>query len=505
VDQDGDPRGIAYGEHVWDIDDQWKLFLEGAYFSDETFVDAFERSLAQNSREFRNDVFLQGTDANSVLSFEAGVEANDFLVNQYLLQSQGYSVIKQPELKYTRINDDLLSGEFPGMLAWTQEWRLTRMYMNFNEPTAREMGFDTVERAREAFGLLPDESLADRLRAQGYTESGVLRADTRHEFSTRLELGPVNVMPFVVGRGTIYDTSFEDFSGDADESYRLFGAGGVRAATTLQHVDNSVDNDFFDLHRVRHIIEPNVTAWGTASTVDQNDLPLYDDHVESLSDGAAVKLGVMQTWQTQRGGPGRMRSVDFLKVNAEYVESSGDADRESPIMRFFDSMPEYSLLGDFGTLDVMWQVSDALALSFNEIYDAEIGQSARTSVGGVVKHSEDFSSYAELRYLNARDITLLDLGVEYRLTTRYAVSTSLTFDTDEGDVQTVQGTIRRRFPTNTLGVTVRYNNIDGETSVGVVFEPQGAAESRASALRRHRRAEDMTLIEGTSAARPALE
>jgi hypothetical protein len=499
VEQDGDTRGLIYGEHVWDIDDQWMLFIEGAYFSDETFVDAFQRDLGQNSREFRNNVFLQGTDANAVLSLEAGIEANDFTVNQYLLQSPGYSTIKQPELRYSRVNDDLLSGDFPGLLSWSQDWRLSRMYLNFTEPTARELGFDNIERAREAFGLLPDQSLADRLRAEGYTESAVMRADTRHEFSSRFELGPVNLIPFVVARGTVYDRDFEDYSADADDSYRLFGAAGMRASTTIQHVDNSVDSKLFDLHRVRHIIEPNVTAWSSASTVDQNDLPVYDEHVESLADGSAVKFGVMQTWQTQRGGLGRTRSVDFLKLNVEYVESSSDADRESPISRFFDAFPEYSLLGDFATADLVWQVSDAFALSFNEIYDFEINQSARTSVGGVVKHSEEFSSYAEARYINARDITLVDFGVEYKFTSRYSLSSSVTLDTDEGDVQTVQGTLRRRFPTNTLGVTVRYNNIDGDTSVGVVFEPQGMVESRSAALRRRLRAEDLTLIEGTPA------
>lgn len=498
VEQDGDNRGAIIGEHVWNIDSSWKMFIEGAYFSDETFVDAFYRNQAQSAREFKNNIFLQGTDANAVMTVEAGVDFNDFTPNQYLQQSRGYNVIKQPEFKYARINDDLLSGEYPGLLSWSQEWRVGRMYMNFTEATARELGFDTVQRAREAFGMLPDESLGDRLRAAGFTEAAVLRADTRHEFSSQFELGPVNVTPFVVGRGTIYDRDFEEYSPDATDSYRLWGAAGVRAATTIQRVDDSVDNRFFDLHRVRHIIEPNVTAWSSASTLDQGDLPTYDEHVESLADGSAVKFGLAQTWQTQRGGPGRMRSVDFLKINVEYVESSSDADRESPIQRFFDGLPEYSLLGDFGTIDVAWQVTDTLSMSFNEIYDFEINQSARTSVGASVKHSEEFSSYAEARYINARDITLVDFGVDYKLTSKYSVSSSVTLDTDEGDVQTVRGTVRRRFPDNTLGISIAYNNVSSETSVGVIFEPAGITEMRAAGLRRRLRASDMNLLEGGS-------
>ena len=38
-----------------------------------------------------------------------------------------------------------------------------------------------------------------------------------------------------------------------------------------------------------------------AKLVDLADfnLPIYDEHVESLADGSAVKFGLMQTWQTQ--------------------------------------------------------------------------------------------------------------------------------------------------------------------------------------------------------------
>lgn len=496
VEQDGDNRGSITGEHVWDIDSTWRLFIEGAYFSDETYVDAFERAQAQSAREFKNNIFLQGTDANTVLTLEAGIEANDFTPNQYLLQSLGYNTIKQPELRYARINDDLLSGEYPGLLSWTQEWRAGRMYLNFTEPTARELGFTNASRSMEAFGILPDESLGDQLRARGLTESEVMRADTRHEFSSQFDLGPVNLTPFVVGRATVYSRDFDEYSPDAEDSLRLFGAAGVRAATTIQRVDNSVDNRFFDLHRVRHIIEPNITAWTSASNLDQNDLPIYDDHVESLADGSAVKFGLMQTWQTQRGGPGRMRSVDFLKVNLEYVNSSSDADRESPIPRFFDAFPEYSLLGDFAMADIVWQATDAVAISFNEIYDFETNQSARTSVGGVVQHSENFRSYAELRFINARDITLFDFGAEYKLTEKYRVTGSVTYDTDEGDIQTISGSLHRRFPNYTLGVRGAYNNISGDTSFSVVFEPAGRQETRTSGLRRRLRAEDFNLLEG---------
>ncbi|MBC7772564.1 MAG: LPS assembly protein LptD [Pyrinomonadaceae bacterium] len=483
LDQVDETRGILLGEHRWNIDETWTLFLEGAYISDETFVDAFFRPLGQSRREFTNSAYLQAIEGTTSFSAQAKGELNDFTPNQYLLQSLGYNTDKLPELFYSRLNDDLIPGIEAGLLTYQSEYRLSRMQLNFTEPTARELGFDTDLRAREAFGLLPDQSLADRLRAQGYTEDAVLRFDTRHELSSPLKAGPVNVTPFVVGRVTGYDTDFDSFSPSENEQIRLWGGGGVRTSTQIIHVDSSVESRFFDIHRIRHIIEPSATTWISGASVNQLDLPVYDDNVESLATGSAIKAGIKQTWQTQRGGPGRWRSVDWITLNTEIVESSSNVARESPIQRFFEYRPEYSLLGDFATVDAVMQISDSLAITANSIYDFETSQPARTSAGGTIQHSQDFNTFAEARYINALNSTLVDFGATYKLTSKYSFSGYLTLDTDINDVQQVAATVRRRFPVATLGVTMRYNNISSETSLGIVLEPAGR-QDRASELRR---------------------
>ncbi len=475
---DGETRGMIVGEHRWSLDDHWTAFLETSWVSDETFVDSFFRRFAQSRREFTNATYLRSISDNTEFSLLAKGEVNDFTPNQYLQQSPGYNTDKLPEAYYARLNDDLLAGAAPGLLSYSSEYRLSRLTLNFTEPTAAELGFDTIDRAREAFGLLPGESLGDRLRAAGLSESAVLRADTRQELSVPLKAGPVTLTPFVVGRATAYDRNFSEFSPDSTEQVRLWGAAGARFATTLQRINDEIDSRFFDLHRVRHIIEPSVTVWTSGTNLEQTDLPVYDDSVESIASGSAVRAGVTHTWQTQRGGAGRWHSVDVLRVSTDFVFSTSDADRESPIGHFFDWRPEYSLLGDYGMLDAAWQVSDAMALSFNTIYDFETHQPARTGTGIVVQHSEDFSTSAEARYINARDITLVDLSAVYRLTRKYQVSASVTFDTDLGEIQSVSGTVRRRFPQTTLGLSVRYNNISGDTSIGVVFEPAGVYAAR---------------------------
>jgi hypothetical protein len=472
IDQDGQTRGIVYGEHRWALDDKWTVFLETSYISDETFVDAFFEPLAENRREFTNAGRLRRIAGNTEFDLLGKGELNDFTPNEYLLQSQGYNSDKLPEGSYYRVNDDLLAGVAPGLLSYTSEYRAGRLALNFTEPTAAELGFNTVDRSQAAFGLNPDQSLGNRLRAQGFSESDVFRFDTRHELGMPLKAGPVTVTPFATGRITAYDQDFSDFSPDSDEQVRLWGAVGARIATTLTRINDLIDSRLFDLHRTRHIVEPSVTVWTAAANLDQNDLPVYDQNVESIATGSVVKTGVTQTWQTQRGSHGRWHTVDVLKLSTDVFYSSEDADKESPIGRFFDWRPEYSLLGDFATVDGVWQVSDAVAITAGTVYDLDLNQPARTIAGGKIQHSQDFSTFAEARYINARDITLVSFGATQRITRKYTVTGSATLDTDEGDLQFIGGTVRREFPQVTLGMTVGYDNISGETSIGMVLEPQ---------------------------------
>jgi len=473
----GEFRGALLAENTTRLDERWTLQLEIGTISDENFIDAYFRKLAEEGREITNAAYLKRADESSVFSVLVKGTIDDFTPNQYLLQSQGYTVDKLPEVSYFRAADDLLAQSAPGLLTWSSEYRLSNMRLRFTDPTLAELGFDTANRAQGAFGVNnPNLSPADVLRARGYTDDDVLRADTRQEVDATFAYGPVKLNPFITGRVTAYDQKFESYNGaSVDEQYRYIYSTGVRTSTQLTRINNEIDSALLDLHRTRHIVEPNMTVWYAGTNVDQSKLPVYDDQVESLASGASIKLGLDQTWQTQRGGPGRWRSVDFLKVNGAIVQSSGDADKESPLGRFFDYRPEYSQLGEFATADVAWQMTDVVGLTADTIYDLDLGQPARTSAGGVIQHSPDFSSYAEVRYINVLDATYINFGVDYKLTRRYLLGFNTTYDTDEGDFQSYNFNVRRKTPEAVIGVSVGYNNISEETSVGIIFEPAAAA------------------------------
>jgi hypothetical protein len=483
-DRNGEVRGIILAEDRWVLSKGWSLFSEGAYISDENFADGYFETIAQTRREVTNALSLQGIDGQASFLADVRHNFNDFVVNEYLLQSRGYNVSKLPELRYTRVGDDLFAGWMPGLITWQSDYRVSRMAMQFVGPTAAELGFETATQAREALGLTPNQSIEGALLARGLTNRNVMRADTRQEIAANFDYGPLRLQPFAVARVTAWDDKFEAFSAGNEDAARFWGSLGMRASSTMQRVYDGVEFAPLDIYRLRHVINPSVTAWAAGANRSQSELPTYDERVEALNEGGTVRAGVEQIFQTQRGGPGRSRSVDLLKLNSDIVWSSNDADRKSPFGRFFDDKPEYSALGKYVTIDGVLQLTDATAITGSTIYDMDLNQQSRSTIGAAIEQSRDFSTFIELRFLNPRDATYLAAGADLRLTQLYTLSAQGTFDTNQGRIQEVSFRISRELPGIILAAKVGYNDITQESTFGFVVTPASRDNRRENLIRR---------------------
>lgn len=471
VKQDNEFRGVATADQIWRLSEEWTLFLEGSYISDETFIPAFFRSEAEERREYITSLYARRLDDNTGFEFEARGTFNDFITNQYLLQSQGYTTEKLPEVAYHRLNDDL----FDGVVSWSSDYSVSAMRLAMNEPTNRELGYRTLSKSRAAFGLTPDQSIAEELRAQGFTEDDTYRADTRQDFEIPLRAGELNIVPFFTGRATAWDDNFDEFNGDDNDPYRLWGASGLRLATTIQRIDDSAKLEALDINRIRHIIEPSATVWHASTNVNQEDLPVYDEEVEGIAQGTAARIGVRNTLQTYRGGPDAQRSVDLLVVDTNYLWSSTEVDPESPYGRFIEARPERSQLGEFASNEIVFAVTDALSITNSVLYDVDNASLARTTVGGIIDHGFGFSTLVEYRYLDDPRATLLDAAARYELTRKYAAILSGTYDVERSEFQSAGMRIERRFPQWTVDFRIDVDNVTNDVSVGVALRPAGLA------------------------------
>jgi LPS transport system D len=471
--RDGENRGMFAFNDVWRLTKAWTVVTELSYISDEAFVPALFRRLGNTTEDYRNRLQLERQGDNNYFAFEVRSPMNDFIVPEHLLQSPGYQVSKVPEARFVALAKDLLPEYKPGLLTYSFEARAGILRLNFSEVSAREYGFTNDTLAGDAFGTTAGASLGDKFRAMGLDESSITRLDTRHELRARFDLGPIRVVPFAVGRVTTYDNSFSVFSPSQTDDVRYWGGGGVTLSTTISKINNDAESRFFDVHRLRHIIEPSVTIWGADSSFDPADVPIFDDDVEGLLVGTSLRAAVDQTWQTKRGGIGRWRDVDLLKVRSEYVTTSKRAGR-SPIPQYFSTRPELSNPGEFFATSMIWQPTEVLALAGEVVYDLDTDSTARASIGAIIQHRPGFTTSVEYREVQPLDATFASITARYRLTDKYAMSTGLNYNFDLNNFQNFNAQILRRFQIGSLGATISYDNIRGQTSFGFVFRPAGS-------------------------------
>jgi len=474
IERTGEVRGRISFDDIWTLDQYWTIVTKANYISDEAFVPAFERRTGREEVDFDSLLRLERTGDRSQFAVEFSGNPNDFFAAEHLLQSPGYAVDKYPEASFVSVANDLLAETFPGIFQYQYEASIGAMRLRFSEVTAAEYGFDLASLSNAAFGTVPGVSLADTQRALGLNEDTIARFDTRHEITARFDAGPIAINPFVVGRITAYDTSFDTFSPSQTDDIRYWGAAGMTLSTTLTKVNDDASSDFFDIHRVRHIVEPSVTFWQADSGFAIGDTPVFDDDVESLIRGTMIRAAVDQTWTTKRGGAGRWRDADILKLNTEYVWSS-DRAGTSIIPNYYAARPELSNPGTYLGSDIIFSPTDVLAFSGSLVFDLDQDQAARTSAGVLVEHRPGMTSSLEYRDIRALDATFLTARTRYILTEKYTIATSANYNFDQGDFQNFFARIERQFQIGTLGISLNYNNIRAETSIGIVFRPFGTS------------------------------
>ncbi|MEX0745151.1 MAG: LPS assembly protein LptD [Phycisphaeraceae bacterium] len=470
VAHDDETRGFVHIQHRQTLPDDWHADVEVAYVSDETFLESFFPDEAHEARSYQTSLYLLRQQPDWAVDLQAGGQLTDFTEQLTTLQAPGFQLERQPELGYFRTGTSV----FDGRGTWYSENRFSRLRAYYGRDTPADRGFRDSQ-ALELFGISRDTRFTDAAEAAGVEQNWRLRADSRHELTMPLHMGPMSITPYAVGRVTAYDDDFEAYAGE-DEQYRLWGSVGTRLSTQFQRSYGRVNNTVLNLNRLRHLIEPSVNLYYSDATVAAGDLPPFEADVEDLADGPGVRLGLRQTLQTQRGGPGRWRSVDWITLDTELVFRSRDGDRDrAPLARFYDYRPEFAAGGDHFHADGRWQVSDVFGAVGELTYDFQDDRVSQWRLGASLQHTPRLSSY--LHYRNVRPIhsQLFSYGFTYELTPKYTVSATQRFDLRENESRNVDFWLERRLPRARLRFVASFDQIDDEQVFGITFTPEGFA------------------------------
>ncbi|QNN24540.1 LPS assembly protein LptD [Planctomycetales bacterium ZRK34] len=481
VDPQTEHRSRVLWRHRHELPDDWEATAQFAYLSDPTFLEEFFEREAYASQEYETSLYLKQQRDDWAFSFLAKYDIQDFVAQSDLMQTRGnipggntigagpigYTTDKLPELAYYRIGTSLWEDR----LTWYSENRASVMRLNLPEDTPGERGFNPAESVA-LFGIANTAHFDTALTGAGLDEHTRYRMDTRQEIDAPLQFGDVIVTPYAVGRVTAYSEDFNNYAGE-DDNVRLWGALGVRASTAFSKTYNDVESRLFDVHRIRHIIEPSINLFYAETTIQQESLPVYDYEVESLAEGGVMEIGLRNTFQTQRGGEGRWRSVDWVRIDTKFVTATDEVQRESFIGRFFDHRPELSLVDDYIENEVAWQVTDTFAV-FNEVnYNSDRGEIEQWNLGFQLDHSPRLATFAQLRMIDELGSFIATYGFEYLLTPKYHIGFAQSFDIYESRTRNVTVTLTRRLPRTLLILAMDFDTVSEVSSIGIALAPEG--------------------------------
>lgn len=469
IDRDGETRGFARWTHRHDIVEDWELRLEGAYVSDETFLDTFFRDETV-TRPYETSAYLKKQEGDWQIDLLAKTNVNDFTPQLTELQTPGHQVEKTPELGYYRIGTSFWRDR----LTWYSENRFSRVRADFGEDAPIDRGF-TAPASQELFGLDRETTFREAADDVGFPDDARLRFDTRQEIAAPLRAGPLDITPFAAGRFTVYDDDFEEFepAGGETDQHRFMGSVGTRVGTQMHRTYNA-RSDLLNVNDLRHVFEPAVDVFYVGNTLRSEKLPTFDPDIEDLSRGAGTRLGLTNTLQTRRGGEDRWRSVDWITLQTDLVLRSSDADVDAPIPRFYSYRPEFSRGGDHAYGQLRWMLTDVVGATGEAAYNLESDEVAQWRAGARFDHSARLRSYVNYGEIEVFESQLLTYGFDYQATPLYRARFRHRLDFGENEARQIHVTLDRRLPQATLRMFVTHDQLDDEQTVGVVLVPHGA-------------------------------
>jgi hypothetical protein len=483
VEPEKDLRYRLVWEHQHFFPDNWQVQLTGALISDATFQEEWFRNEFEKQRPLDTALYAKHQERTEAFTLLYSIQPQDFVTAATLVQEQG-EVERVPELGYHRIGDTI--GGDGGLTFFSDNTIGGYRFQGSSSPLTVPDG----EKGGQGFRG------EDTVGLPSYGTTGTptrvtYRGDFRQEVDYPVSLGQFRVVPYVVGRYTWYSASPDPNESSND---RLFAGAGLRVTTAFWKVDDSFVSERFDLHRLRHVIEPEVNVFTSAQTTGRDHLLQYDEPIDEINDISAIQIALRQRWQTKRGGPGRWRSVDFFSFNIEanFFGNAPPDDRLAPLAfrgLYFASQPEASLPRNSINSDATWRISDTTAVLADAQYNLDEQSLASASIGLAVSRDDRLSYFLGVRYIDSGGFVARDAGgavdvtglhsavvtaaVSYELTPKYTVALKQSFDFGEDQRVLSNYSVIRKFDRWNAALTFRVDYIGEDSGVFINVWPEG--------------------------------
>ncbi|HEY7115492.1 MAG TPA: hypothetical protein VH475_02840 [Tepidisphaeraceae bacterium] len=505
VEPEQDLRYRLAWEHQHFFPDNWQVQLTGALVSDATFQEEWFRNDWEKERPLDTAIYIKHQDQSEAFTLLYSIQPNDFMTASTLMQEQA-QVERVPEVGYHRIGDSI--GE-DGLTFFSDNVVGGLRFQGSNAPIVVPLAPGVVLSPRQEEELIRRREgfrASDSPGLPSYGTTGTptrvtYRGDFRQELDYPFSLGQFRFVPYVVGRYTWYSQS-PDPNESAND--RLFAGAGVRITTAFWKVDDTARSDLWDIHRLRHVIEPEVNLFTSAESMDRQHLLQYDEPIDEVNDITAIQLALHQRWQTKRGGPGRWRSVDFfsLDLSANFFNNKPPDSELSPVAfrgLYFPTLPEASIPRNSINADAIWRVSDTTAILADAQYNMDERTLSTASIGLASSRDERLGYFVGVRYIDsgefapqAADGTFLvkDLhsvvvtgAINYEITPKYIVAAKQSFDFGTDQKVLSNYSFIRHFDRWYASITFRVDYIGDESGVFFNVWPEGLGTASTASER----------------------
>ena len=427
--------------HKQFLEDDWQLQGEFSYISDRTYLEKFFPSEFHAGKDQETLLYAKKQRDNWVFDVLMQARVNSFYTRTESLPDVGFFMIGQP------------IGDTP--LVW------------FSEQHAG------LKRWR------PDTAISDT--TQGSTSLG--RFDTRQEINMPVHVGPINIVPYAVGRFTHWTSSRAP---DGDKN-RPYGQVGVRASTKIWKVYENVKSRLWDLHGLRHVLTPEAVVFlADAHGVDPAGLWPLDERVEpNITSLSGFSVGLTQRLQTRRGRPGERKIVDWMRFKVSAGAFSNTENTMPADGRVFTHAPEYSLGRNFVNAEYEWDIAAGTTFRAAGNYDVNSGKLGHLGMGLSVMRDPRFKYHVGLFALPAVDSSVGTLGFTYQLNRKYSIRVFEQYDFDFDGHKAVSTSIQvtRKFPRWYAGVAFIFDQTRDDVGLYLTFWPEGVPEFRITSGR----------------------
>jgi lipopolysaccharide assembly outer membrane protein LptD (OstA) len=473
VEPDDELRGRFFWRHQHFIPGDWHIQVTGGYISDPTFMEEWFNKDFRTEAPLQTSLYAKRQRDTEAITFLTTWQPNDFATVAEVYQEQA-EIERAMEIGYLRVGDSVLSDK----MTFFSTNSVSNLRFDQSNSDLEDLGFRPQPVGFESPGL-------PSFGQTGTPGTGNWRGDFRQELDFPFSAGRLRVVPYVVGRFTQYSESPDGGSHD-----RAYAAAGMRITTAFWKVDDTVESKLFDLHRLRHVIEPQINLYTSAQSADRSDLFIYDEPIDAITDISAVQLALHQRWQTKRGGPGRWRSVDFFTLNTElnlFANKPSDEELDPINFRglFFTSIPEASIPRDSINGDFLWRVSDTVSVFGDGSYNINEDKLATAGIGFGVRQGRvgysvglrhiglDFTEIVNGNSFTFEQQDLLMFGFNYELTSKYNLVVQNSYDLAQHRNDRSFATLVRKFDRFFVAVSVRVDSIGEENAVFLNVWPEG--------------------------------